>query len=532
MELNNKLEKDSKPEQPETVANSRSAELAETLKKLSAVPKFIIGTENGETATDYGQLDPEAVLQCARDFDLGNSALIVKLFSGKYMYFDIYGKIQMWNSGLWTEIPEANIQKDVMNLLHKVYLYTAFHFRNLRTKLETENSETNKEEIKNLEKKDKICLNAAKQAKIKKLIKPAIGLATGYHEFQCLEKQSDSNLYEINLLNGVYNLKTHTFRIHDPNIDRFLKQAGTSYDPNAKCPIFDNFMNVIFEGNTEVISFVLQWYGLCLTGDVSNQSFLYNYGTGANGKSTLINLMQCIYGSYCTTIGINTLLNKPFENSSDSYEKANLKGARIALSTEIPAGQKMNESLVKTLTGGDTITARHPYGKVLNIIPTHKLVMCGNHKLTIIGQDYAIWRRVLLLHFKVQIPDEQKDTNLLEKLKNEMPGILNKLMAGYKDYTNNGYKLTIPAEVIQATEAYKTESDTELRDFLENCCDTTDTTSRTLLKDIWECYTSWVSSGEVKFKRSQDLSTALQLRQFKYIKPDNKVTFLGIKLKN
>ena len=118
----------------------------------------------------------------------------------------------------------------------------------------------------------------------------------------------------------------------------------------------------------------------------------------------------------------------------------------------------MAESLVKQLTGGDKVTARHLYKNFFEFDPVLKLWMATNHKPQVSGNDPAIWRRIHLIPFNVVIPSEEQDGDLPLKLREEFPGILKWAIEGAIEWNRVGLKP--PAEVLSATEHYRSEMDT------------------------------------------------------------------------
>ena len=146
-----------------------------------------------------------------------------------------------------------------------------------------------------------------------------------------------------------------------------------------------------------------QAVGFSLSGLCDLQALIFCYGSGANGKSTFFGVLREMLGDYYQGIQVETFLSKAFQSSSEPYELARVKGARMVVSDEVPEGRKLNESLVKNLTGGDQIHARNPYEKPFSFDPTHTLWMFGNHKPVISGMDHGIWRRIYLVPFTVTI---------------------------------------------------------------------------------------------------------------------------------
>lgn len=271
----------------------------------------------------------------------------------------------------------------------------------------------------------------------------------------------------LNVQNGTVDLRTGTLRPHD-RADLITRIAGTHFDPAATCPTFDTFLDCIFAGNAELIAFLQRWFGYCLTGDVREQKLLFCFGTGANGKSTLIELIIALLGAVCgyaRPAAPGLLLAKKHEQHPT--ELADLRGARLVTAVEIGDGKRFDEERVKALTGGDTIKARVMRGDFFSFTPSHKLVVAANHRPEVRGTDHAIWRRILLVPFDVTFSDAQKDTELPARLRRELPGILRWAVEGCLAWQRDG--LREPRAVTDATSAYRDEQDT-LGRFLDERC--------------------------------------------------------------
>ena len=269
--------------------------------------------------------------------------------------------------------------------------------------------------------------------------------------------EMDRNPYLLNLQNGVYDLQKDQFRQHLAT-DRMALQAGVEFDSYAKEPyFFITFLEEVFEGDLELVAFTQKWLGLCLSGSVDWQAFVYAYGSGKNGKSKFFEFVRLLLGSYFVTIPSDLLINRG-ANSTDEYQRARFLGARLVLASELPKDRFMNESQVKDLTGGDQINARYIFGEPFSFSPSHKLAMFGNHKLVVKGQDNGIWRRIGLLPFTADFTHTAKNGDGMTKdFLAELPGVLNWCLDGYKRFLAEG--LEKPSAMVRAVEEYKKESD-------------------------------------------------------------------------
>jgi len=177
----------------------------------------------------------------------------------------------------------------------------------------------------------------------------------------------------------------------------------------------------IFDGNLDLIKFVQKFLGCCLTGDMSSQAMFILYGTGANSKSTFINVVNRILGDYATTTPTETFMQKKGEQATN--EIARLKGSRFVTAMESDEHGRLAESVIKRLTGSDMICACFLHGEYFQFPPTFKIVMATNHKPRIGGTDHVIWRRIRLIPFQVTFPEGKQDKTLFAKLERELPGI-------------------------------------------------------------------------------------------------------------
>jgi putative DNA primase/helicase len=247
---------------------------------------------------------------------------------------------------------------------------------------------------------------------------------------------------------------------------RMTKMIPAAYDPDATCPRFDAFLAEV-QPDAEVRRFLQRWFGLSMSG-VPIQRLVFFYGMGANGKSVLVDLIMRILADYAATVRIESLTGTNRRGGGDATpDLIPLIGARGARTSEPDQGTRLQEGLIKELTGGEPILVRALHSDFVEIQPHFKLTMSGNHKPEIRGTDDGIWRRVTLVDWPVQIPEARRNPRLAEELFDEAPGILNWLVEGLLSYLEIG--LAPPASVTAATEEYRRESD-PLGEFLATCC--------------------------------------------------------------
>ncbi len=318
------------------------------------------------------------------------------------------------------------------------------------------------------------------------------------HRLSILPKEFDKNKGLLNVENGVIDLQTGQLLEHDYSL--FLsKKSKIEYTDKIDCPKWLEFLQDIFDNDNELIDYIQKAIGYSLTGSTKEQCVFFCYGNGRNGKSTFLDIINEIMGDYSTNAQPETIMVRN-NNSGANSDIARLKGARFVTTVEPDQGDRINEGLIKQLTGGDTITARHLYGKEFEFEPEFKLWMATNHKPIIRGRDLGIWRRMHLIPFTVEIPENKVDKNLKHKLRRELTGILNWAVKGCLKWQKEGLKM--PKVIEKAVEEYKSEMDV-VTNFLNNCT-VLMIGSETLASDLYKVYTKWATENN-EYKMSNTM---------------------------
>lgn len=301
----------------------------------------------------------------------------------------------------------------------------------------------------------------------------------------------DIDPWLFNLEDGTLDLRTGELRPHRRE-DHITKIARIGYDPAARSPLWERFLERTMAGDAELIAFLRRALGYALTGDTSEQKLLLLYGIGANGKSTFLEVARALLGDYARHSDFSTFLLQ--RGDSVRNDIARLRGARLVTATEMEGGRALAEVVIKQLTGSDTVTARQLYAEFFEFRPTFKLFLAANHKPVIRGTDQAIWRRICLVPFKVTIPAEEQDHQLGQKLHAELAGILTWAVQGCLEWQDQG--LNPPAAVLAATESYRGEMDT-LGDFLEERC-VVELGASVSAKGLYQAYAEWTAANGEK----------------------------------
>lgn len=294
---------------------------------------------------------------------------------------------------------------------------------------------------------------------------------------------------------------------HD-RADRITKCMPCAYDSTAKAPLFEAFLKRI-QPKASMRQFIQRWFGLSMSG-IPVQKLAFFYGHGANGKSVLVDLMCQILADYSATAPIEALTGQSRRGGSDATpELIPLIGARAVRASEPEQGERFKEGMIKSLTSGEPIAARALHSDFVFIKPFFKLTISGNHKPEIRGTDDGIWRRVLLVPFDVQIPEEERDQDLGEKLWAERDGIFNWMVDGLEQVLCGG--LRVPPEILAATDDYRKDSDPTAAFLTGSTVVTADPSDFILSKDLVAAFRYWLEEeGQTPWGERQ---CALRLKE-------------------
>ena len=315
--------------------------------------------------------------------------------------------------------------------------------------------------------------------------------------------------------------------LHDHDIDKkFSHQTVAEYSDNVDAPLWEKFLNQIFNNDEELIHYVQKAIGYSFTGSVDEQCLFILNGRGRNGKSVFSNVVSDVAGNYAKQMNVQTIVAKKNQSGSANSDIARLEGARIVTSSELNEGDRFDESLVKQLTGGDKILARFLYGSEFEYKPKFKIWMATNHLPIIRGTDDGIWRRIKIIPFNIQIPKEKVDKKLEYKLKAEYTGILNWIVQGAIMWQQEG--LEDPEAVTKVIETYRAEMD-PLDAFLEECC-TTGQNYSIKAREMYDAYHEWAKESE-EYKMSMTKFGREMRKKLLRVKRRDGWYYVGLKLK-
>jgi putative DNA primase/helicase len=465
----------------------------ETIKPNSSIVPSLL-EELGELGkTNAG--DADSFMETAPLTDTGNAECFENEFGSDYLYNITNNQWLRWNDVIWEADKNNKVDSDILSTVRRRQIVAA-------------SSETNQ-----ITDKSKILnyLVRCENVRNRKDIKQA---AQWLQHFATTIEQYDTDTYLASTLNGTLNLRTGEF-YKAKRSDYITRQMGAHYEPEAECPRWLKFLDEITGGDAELIKFVQKIIGYGLTGDTIEQKMFILNGFGKNGKSVFIKTIQALLGDYASSASFKTFdADKQSEQTNDL---AALNGRRFVSIIETEKDKKLNEPLVKLVTGGDRVTCRFLHKEFFEYLPQFKLFLATNHRPVITQANFAIWRRIVLIPF-TQNFEGREEEGLDEKLLAELSGILNWALAGLRLWQTERLK-AFPKSVMEATGKYKEDSDTvgqwlDLRVRLGSILQAQSSTAYTDYRD-WTIENGYFALSNRSFKSALEEKGFLSQRETK-----------------
>ena len=411
--------------------------------------------------------DPENPLLIANRTDYGNGERLAWFARDELRYVSALERWLQWDGRRWR--PDGK---------ERVFTRAAAMVRTLAACAETVEDADEREALR------RHAMRSESVSRLSSMLRVAGGLLAVQPELL------DSQPWLLNCGNGTVDLRKREVRPHD-RADLLTRIVPVDYDEGAACPLWERFLDRIFDRNAELIAFVQRAVGYSLTGLNTEQVLFLAVGTGANGKSTFLEILRHILGDYATNAEFSTFLKRDGDGARNDL--ARLAGARLVTASEPERGKPLAESLVKQLTGGDAVTVRFLFKEFFEYLPIFKVWLVANNLPGIFGSDGGIWRRLLLIPFNVSIPEAERDRDLPQKLRAELPGILSWAIRGCQRWQSEG--LGVPIGVREATAEYRELMD-PIPGFLTGFCEL-GSAFTVLAKDLYAAYLRWAEqSGE------------------------------------
>ena len=311
--------------------------------------------------------------------------------------------------------------------------------------------------------------------------------------------------------------------------ERYITKIAkvTPADPETPHPVWTAFLNDITAGDPEFEAYLQRIAGYCLTGLTTEHALFFLYGTGRNGKGVFVNTLNAILDEYAETASMETFIDSGFDRHPT--EVAKLRGARFVTAQETERGRPFAEARIKSLTGGDKISARFMRQDFFTYTPQFKLMIVGNH-LPLIGHvDEAMRARLHIVPFEHTIPEERRDRLLPQKMQQEWPAILRWAIDGCLAWQRSG--LRPPKGIRQATDGYFSAQD-DFANWLTDCC----RIGKAYHTDAMTLFRSWTAWRDAHGERSETAKAFAQRLQSNGFKPKRVSSghsgYLGVCLKH
>ena len=439
--------------------------------------------------------------------DTGNADRFIDRYGNLYKYSYIANKFYIYDGMKWKVDDKGSIRKLIDEMIESIKNEKVLHSEDVT-------EEEAREVFQKFYKKTR-----GTQAK-KNIMNELM------HRRPATPDDFDKDDMLINVANGYIDLTSRELYKHDIN-KMFSQITNTDYTEKMQPAVWLDFLNDIFAGDKAVIRYIQKALGYSLTGSTREQVMFILFGKGRNGKSIFVEVISEILGDYSNNMQAKSLMVK--KNDNVNTDIARLSKARFVTSSEPNEGFRFDEGLIKQLTGGDKVTARFLYAEEFEYTPKFKIWVSTNHKPIIRGTDDGIWRRLVLIPFDVQIPEEKVDKDLKYKLLREAPAILNWMAEGAYMWMQEG--LAMPEKLKEAVQKYRNEMDT-LGQFIEDCCKV-DKNSSEKVSNLHQAYKTW-SNDNLTSTKVLGMKSFSQKMEERFVKESRRDAnyFIGIEIDN
>lgn len=339
----------------------------------------------------------------------------------------------------------------------------------------------------------------------KEKLQNATLIAATDSEVLCQAMELDSDVNNLCTPSGVVNLRTGELRPAQKGTDLNTRQTTVPMG-DVPTPLWNEFLKEVIEDEDRIL-YLQELLGATLFGDSRFHVLPVLVGTGANGKSTLLDIVAKILGDYSATMPENFLLETG--NNAHPTEIARLRGVRFAVASETRPDGRFNEARVKMLTGGDMLSARFMNQNFFDFKPTHTLFLAVNHLPEVKSGGDGFWRRLRKIDFRKTVPPEKRKENLADLIvEQEGAGVLKWIVEGAVRITEHG--MTEPDSVKLSTQEYRHEED-HLAKFIDEKILVADGASVTKTS-VFNAYRSWCNENGEKPVPQNNFNRELKAR--------------------
>lgn len=436
--------------------------------------------------------------------DLGNAERFAAQHGGQVRYVAAWRKWLVWNGSRWQPDETGEVMRLAKRTARSIYTEAA--------------------QADDADRQRKIA-GWAHQSQSAARLDAMLKLAASEQPLPVTVDSLDADPWLLNCENGTVDLRTGELRPHERG-DLLTKTTGVEFPVAAAEPVlWKQFLEQIFDGDAELIAFVQHFCGLALIGETLEHILAILHGQGANGKTVLVETLLAALGDYGATAAPGLLIRS--NGDRHPTELASLFGRRLVIVSESDEDARLNEALVKRISGGDSISARRMREDFWTFKPSHTAVMVTNHRPDVRGSDHAIWRRLRLVPFDVTIPEGQQDKRLASRLQEEAGAILRWMVDGCLAYQREG--LQEPRKVMAATREYQDESDAFAQWFDERV--QIEPGARVRARVFWDSFSAWCDRSGLE--RSSRKSFGLRITRERGILRDRSdgIWYVGAKLR-
>jgi putative DNA primase/helicase len=497
---------------------------APAAEQLNSAPS---GDQDHDAGPHVYMFESASILYYLAQNQIGDAELFKRIHRGKFLYDHAEALWYRWVGHYWQE----DRTEEVVNGVQAV---CEIYEGELQRQSKLANSAASKAEAARFASIEKALRKRKFELQAKSRIRDILTLArAGDSGLSTSGDLWDSQGMLLACKNGVINLQDGSFRPGRP--DDLIKTACPLEwaGINAPAPAWDKFTFEIFDSVQELIDFMQRLIGYCITAETVEEKYPIFIGCGRNGKSKFIEAIKAAIGNHGGSLPIESILESKFD-SGGGCPRADImamREKRLMTSSESDDGKRLKVGKLKHFTGGDSISARSPYGRrQVDFVPRHKLILLTNFEPVLPSDDFAIWERILKIPFNIRFVDEpaapnerKKDEHIKEKLQVEYPGILAWCVRGCLEWQRIGLKP--PESVAAATATYRAKNDS-LSDFIRDCCVLS---GQIQAKIIFDSYVEYCRESGLVYLSSNKFSGQMKNR-FDAYASKHKVYYTGISL--
>lgn len=411
--------------------------------------------------------------------EMGNASRMIDAYGQDFRWCGPWGHFLIWNGRHWAEDETGLVSSWAWDCIHSLTAEAI--------------AERDHDRQKGL-------MAHAMRSQTAKHLQALVDLIKTRPEITTRPTKYDTDVWLLNCENGTVNLKTGTMQTHRRE-DFITLMAPVQYAAGAQHAVLDRYLTDVTGGDAEFRAFLQRAVGYTLTGCSDAEVLFALLGDAATGKTTLLEAVKAMLGDYGATSDFDAF-SRVSDGGSARGDIARTKGKRLIACSELNEGQRFNAKTVKSMTGGEMITARFLYGDEFEFMPSGKVWIAANHAPKVNDADNAMWRRIIRLPFTNVVPEAKRDPQVKEALRTD-PQVKSALLAwalhGCLDWQARGggkRGLAMPEVIAKATQEYR-DGQNPLRAFFDACCDLGPELTAPV-SDLRRAYVRWAADERVK----------------------------------